>query len=262
MTIRGRMKSFASGILPVRWMAARTLRGRAMILAFHRVNDVSAGDGLTLSPEQFEDHCRFLSDNFIVVPLAEIVQRLESGTGFDRHVAITFDDGYRDNAEIAAPILSRYGLHATFFVTTGFIGSDIVAPWDTDMPTAPGWMTWDQVCELYHQGFAIGGHTIDHVDLGHETGDDALRQLTASRSMLCERLGAEVELFAYPFGRRDNMTDENRLLVREAGFRCCVSCFGGVVETGTSPFELPRIALSSWHASADTFAFDMALGKL
>ncbi len=262
MTILGRIKSLATGILPVRSMAARALRGRAMVVALHRVNEVNAGDGLTLSPEQFEDHCRFFSDNFNVVPLAEIVQRLETGAPFDRHIAITFDDGYRDNAEIAAPILSRYGLHATFFVTTGFIGSEIVAPWDKDMSPAPGWMTWDQVRELSDRGFTIGAHTIDHVDLGQESRDSAMRQLKASRSVLCERLGAEVELFAYPFGRRDNMTEENRLLVREAGFRCCVSCFGGIIEMGTSPFELPRIAIASWHASPDAFAFDLALGRL
>lgn len=245
-------------------MAARSLGGRAMVVALHRVNDVNAGDGLTLSPKQFEDHCRFFSDNFNVVPLAEIVRRMENGDPFDRHVAITFDDGYRDNAEIAAPILSRYGLHATFFVTTGFIGTDIVAPWDKELPTAPGWMTWDQVRELSDLGFTIGGHTIDHVDLGHVSGDAAMRQLTTSRSALCERLGAEVEveLFAYPFGRRDNMTEANRSLVRKAGFRCCVSCFGGLVESGMSPFELPRVAISSWHASPDSFALDMARGRL
>jgi len=262
VTFLGGLKSLATSILPIRRMASRALRGRAMVVALHRVNDVNAGDGLTLSADQFEDHCGFLSDHFDVVPLAEIVQRLASSAPLDGQVAITFDDGYRDNAEIAAPILARYGLPATFFVTTGFIGSEIVAPWDAELAVAPGWMTWDQVRELHDQGFSIGGHTVDHVDLGQQAGDTAMRQLTASRNTLFEQLATETELFAYPFGRRDNMTEANRLLVREAGFRCCASCFGGLVEAGTNPFALPRVAITSWLASPDTFAFDMALGRL
>jgi peptidoglycan/xylan/chitin deacetylase (PgdA/CDA1 family) len=258
----GSIKSLLTRILPVRSMAARVLRGRAMIVTFHRVNEVNAGDGLTLSPDEFEDHCRFLSDHFDVVPLAEIVQRLESGGSLDGHVAITFDDGYRDNCEVAAPILARHGLPATFFVTTGFIGTDVLAPWDSDLTIAPGWMTWDQVRGLHEQGFTIGGHTIDHVDLGDVSGDTAMRQLTTSRAVLREQLGEEVELFAYPFGRRDNMTEENRLLVREAGFSCCASCFGGFVEAGMSPLALPRVGISSWYASPELFALDMALGRL
>lgn len=262
MTLLGRIKTAAMEILPVRSMAARALRGRAMVVALHRVNDVNAGDGLTLSPEQFEDHCHFLADSFDVVPLDQIVGRLEQGASFDRHVAITFDDGYLDNFEIAAPILTRYGLPATFFVTTGFIGTETVAPWDRHMATAPGWMNWDQVRGLHDQGFAIGAHTVDHLDLGEIAGDTARKQLTDSRDTLRERLGTGVEFFAYPFGRRENMSEENRALVREVGFRCCVSCFGGVIEPGTNPYVLPRIGINSWHASPDSLALDLALGRL
>ena len=262
MTTLARLKALATAILPIRSMASRALQDRAMVVTLHRVNDVNAGDGLTLSSAEFEDHCRFLSDHFDVVSLAEIVQRLEGGVSFDRQVAITFDDGYLDNYEVAAPILARHGLHATFFVSTGFIETDVVAPWDLDMPAAPGWMTWDQVRGLHDQGFAIGGHTIDHVDLGEVAGDAARLQLTNSREVLRERLGVDVELFAYPFGRSDNITEANRSLVREVGFRCCASCFGGFVEAGTSPFALPRFAISSWRASKDRFAFDMAFGRL
>ena len=70
-------------------------------------------------------------------------------------LSITFDDGYLDNYEIAAPILREVGLSATFFVTTNFIGSEFVPFWDSDLPQQPGWMSWKQVRELADHGFEI-----------------------------------------------------------------------------------------------------------
>jgi peptidoglycan/xylan/chitin deacetylase (PgdA/CDA1 family) len=262
MTWLGQIKRAAARALPVRSLAARALRDRALVLALHRVDDAHAGDGLTLSAAEFDAHCRFLSDHFDVVPLLEIVERLERGAPLDRHVAITFDDGYSDNYEVAAPLLERHDLPATFFVTTGFIETDIVAFWDSEIPKPPRWMSWENVRELKSRGFSIGGHTVDHVDLGYVGSDEARDQLADSRRQLREQLGEDVELFAYPFGRIENITEANRGLVANAGFRCCASCHGGLVEKGMDPYRLPRVALSSWYANPDRLALDLTLGRL
>lgn len=97
--------------------------GRLSILIFHRV--LPAHDPLNPDEpdaDEFEQRLRWLRDWFNVLPLAEAVQRLAAGTIPPRALAITFDDGYADNAEIAAPVLRRLGLTATFFVTTGYLG--------------------------------------------------------------------------------------------------------------------------------------------
>lgn len=64
---------------------------------------------------------RWIREWFCVLPLAEAAVRLRSGDLPARSLSITFDDGYADNAEVAAPILCQLGLHATFFISAGFL---------------------------------------------------------------------------------------------------------------------------------------------
>jgi peptidoglycan/xylan/chitin deacetylase (PgdA/CDA1 family) len=63
-----------------------------------------------------------LGDLFRIVDLADAVSRLRAGTLPARCAAITFDDGYLNNCEVAAPVLAARGMTATFFITTGFLG--------------------------------------------------------------------------------------------------------------------------------------------
>jgi hypothetical protein len=67
---------------------------------------------------------RWVRDWFNVLPLAQAIDRLYAGAIPSRALAITFDDGYADNEAIAAPILQRLGLTATFFVSSGFLDGD------------------------------------------------------------------------------------------------------------------------------------------
>jgi peptidoglycan/xylan/chitin deacetylase (PgdA/CDA1 family) len=70
---------------------------------------------------RFDQICSFLKSWCNVLPLAEGVERLQSASLPPRAACITFDDGYADNFRCALPILEQHGLHATFFVATGFL---------------------------------------------------------------------------------------------------------------------------------------------
>ena len=83
------------------------LRNTAVVVAFHRVRNTPRAEGLTVSVPAFERYCQFFKDYFQVVPLREIVNRLERGQRLNRELAITFDDGYLDNFENAAPVLEK-----------------------------------------------------------------------------------------------------------------------------------------------------------
>ncbi len=98
-------------------------RGRLLILIYHQVLD--GPDPLrpgTVTRDDFAWQMATLAACFNVLPLAEAARRLEEGTLPPRAVAITFDDGYRDNVDNALPLLQANGLTATFFITTGTLG--------------------------------------------------------------------------------------------------------------------------------------------
>jgi len=112
------------GIRLVSWAAGHVGRKPAFpILKYHRVND----DGDPFLPAMptavLDCHLRYIARTYRVLPLAEAVERARDGSLPRNSLAITFDDGYRDNLTHAAPILARYGLPSTIFLATGYIGT-------------------------------------------------------------------------------------------------------------------------------------------
>ncbi len=89
---------------------------------FHRV--LAAPDELypaEVDQSRFDAICSWLAAWFNVLPLDEAVARMARRSLPPRALAITFDDGYADNHDVALPILTRHGLPATLFVATGFL---------------------------------------------------------------------------------------------------------------------------------------------
>lgn len=239
----------------------RGLRRNGVIVAFHRVNDRTADDALTKSPADYRRFCRFFKENFDVVSLEAFLGRLAAGRSVEGQLVITHDDGYLDNRLEAAPILADLGVPATFFITTDFIESEVVPRWDAEAGTAHPWMSWDQVREMRRMGFEIGSHTRTHADLGRIPPEETVRELRESRERLERELGERPDLFAYPFGGLANITEANRQVVRNSGFRSCLSCCGGVVPDGADPFDLARVPISPWYRNPDQLVFDLGLGR-
>lgn len=97
-------------------------RARLSTLIFHRVRAESDPTApRVLHAAQFDQMLRWIGEVFTVLPPDEAVARLAQGDLPPRAMAITFDDGYADNAEVALPILQRHGMKAAFFVATDFL---------------------------------------------------------------------------------------------------------------------------------------------
>jgi peptidoglycan/xylan/chitin deacetylase (PgdA/CDA1 family) len=173
-------------------------------------------------------------------------------------VAVTFDDGYLDNYVNAVPILLQERVPATFFVSTGHIGSERPFPHDLKkvgrgLPT----MTWDHLRAMRAHGFTIGSHTVNHVDCARMEREALRAELAQSRDRLRAELGLEQVLFAYPFGRRDNMTPQALEVVKEVGFACCCSAYGGVNGRELDRFNLLRIGVN-WRITPLAFRARLA----
>jgi peptidoglycan/xylan/chitin deacetylase (PgdA/CDA1 family) len=242
-------------------MYARDFRSRMVVIAFHRVNDQFTEDGLTCSGAKFEAFCRFFRRYFKVVPFSEQVAGVREGRPMGGTLSITFDDGYLDNFEVAAPILRKLGLPATFFAATSFIGSQIVPFWDESLPLQPGWMTWDQMRTLAAQGFEFGCHTDTHIDLGTADEQTIRKELELSKGILRQELGVSTELFAYPFGGKEHINERSRELVREQGFSCCASCYGGSNAPLPDPYDIRRIGIAGWFSTPHQFGFELLTNR-
>ena len=100
------------------------------ILAYHRVaevRDTPALDSRSVSatPEGFAQQMEHLARSYRVVSMPDVLQAIEKGRPLPkRAVLITFDDAYRDFAEIAWPIVKKFHLSATMFVPTAFPGHE------------------------------------------------------------------------------------------------------------------------------------------
>ena len=103
-----------------------------LIWNYHRIGDAvgSLFDPhlFSATAEDFDRQVGFLKQNFDVIGLNDLEQALTQPRG--QFVMLTFDDGYRDNFELAFPILKSYGVPATFFIATGFIDRPRMPVWD------------------------------------------------------------------------------------------------------------------------------------
>lgn len=103
----------------------------SLILCYHRIHDDNHSYLRPTKVSDFERQMRYLKKVYHPVPLEQIVQHIQDGGPLPKKsVAITFDDGYRDNYENAYPILRKYGLPATIFLTTGYVGTGEIPWWD------------------------------------------------------------------------------------------------------------------------------------
>jgi peptidoglycan/xylan/chitin deacetylase (PgdA/CDA1 family) len=150
----------AMGALPL--LLGTRGKQRLSILIFHRVlpeHDPLRPDEPTV--EEFDWQMRLLREHFNPLPIVEAVERLQSGDLPSNAISITFDDGYSDNEKYAMPILKKYGIPATVFVSTGFLNG--------------GRMWNDSIIEVIRH---YEKHTLDLREIGlgcYHTSSDAQR---------------------------------------------------------------------------------------
>lgn len=172
------------------------------------------------------------------IPFAELVVALrENRFPPPRAVVITIDDGYRDNLEVAAPVLARHGFPATLFLVSQRLGA--ANDWDTEPPTGGRpLMSAAQASEMRAMGHELGAHTRTHCSLPEAGDEEVTEQIAGSRRDLEAELGVEVRSFAYPYGRCDERAVE---AARSAGFAGACTTHPALTRLDEDPLRIPRI---------------------
>ena len=254
MTVRSALKDaiFWSYVNVVRPVPSR-IRGlqnfqRIVVLLYHRVND-DLRDRVTTGIAQFDEQMAWLRQHYDIVDIEDVIRGNVPRASKHPVIVVTFEDGYEDNYANAVPILRRHRIPASFFISTGIVGTDNGFAHDLNkLGYALPNMSWDQLREMKEMGFTIGSHTVTHLNCAQADLDTVRRELIESRDTLYEQLGLEEQIFAYPFGGRSDIKPEAMALIKEAGYIGCLSAYGGCIESDVDLYDIPRTAVSCGFA--------------
>lgn len=226
------------------------LEKRAVILCYHSIHPTRSFRSAT--PELFEAHLQWLKEHCDVVPLAKLISpRCSEDPRTRLRVSITFDDGYLDNYEHAFPLLTKHKISATFFMTVGLMERDpsvierfrSLRQIDTAEMEA---LSWRHVREMSDAGMKVGSHTYSHPNLAFLGRDQLDWEIKRAKDIMEERIGQQVDGFAYPFGKpRRHFNAATVEMVQEAGYQYATAvCFRRVLPAD-SRWALPRFFVTN-----------------
>lgn len=252
------IKSICGRTIVALGLHRRMLQGCAIIVAFHSITKSQSDGALRCSVKDFEAFCAFFAKHMDVVSLTDMVGNLETRADLRGQLAITFDDGYADNEELALPILKKWNLRATFYVASGLIGSQEQTFWDVDANVTSRWMSWQQMAGLVNSGNDIGTHTVTHPDLATLSREQVDAQLRQCRDAIRAKLAYDPQHFAIPFGRSFPTIDLVLEVARAVGYRSVSLCRGGLVTPAPDFYCLERWPINvAYHRSPFSWIFDV-----
>jgi peptidoglycan/xylan/chitin deacetylase (PgdA/CDA1 family) len=221
---------------------------RIKFLLYHSVlHDIT--DDYAVSIEMFKAQMAWISENgYCVISMREALELMDSGRLPGKHLVITFDDGFTDFFQNALSVLNMYDFKATIFIVAQEAGGS--SSWRTE-GLKRTLMDWDMLKRIVDEGHTIGSHGAHHLDLTKLSDIDLDNEIAASKGIIHEKLGIDVEYFSYPWGM---CTDREMNSVKKAGYKGAVTV-GGRWHNGseTDRYALERISIGKTH-SLDAFA--------
>lgn len=234
---------YFSGIVPLYiYLRKRYLkRYIAVVLMYHRVSDDGNSSDITISTKNFEQQLLYLKKNFNIINLDRLVDIYLQNIRINKDtVAITFDDGYKDNYTDAYPILRKHNIPAAIFVATGYVGGYI-----DHNPI----LNEDEIKVMLQDNSCItfGAHTITHRVLSDLDSESAFLEINGSKSALEKILQKEVKYFAYPYGKKGrDFTEVSMQIVKSANFKAAFATDNGFITSKSNLYALNRIGVRNF----------------
>jgi len=242
------IKKLSAAALAKAWSIGKSHQtGRKVILCFHSVKP--AANHSTIHPEAFAKILGWLSMHTDLMDLETLLDADRTGTPRPA-VALTFDDGHKDNLSHALPIAQDHGATFTVYVTVGLLERDararerftaLLRQKTADFEA----LSWDDAATLIGHGCSIGSHTWDHPMLSHLSDEGIEFQLRESKDLIARRLNLSNIGMCYPYGKYGRNVDERVVRATErAGYTygLCVEHRG--LGNNEDRFAIPRFIIN------------------
>lgn len=214
------------------------------VLLYHNVGDEIYNDtyNVNVSLDDFLDQMRFLSSNgYKIFKLEELINKIKKKEPIpDKSIAITFDDGYSENLPSILSILNRYAFAATFFVTINYVNGSFNYTKDNYWEYL-SFFTWEQLRTLLSAGHSVGSHFYSHTNLLTLSYSEIKKEIIESRKAIANKLGINVDLFSYPYGKFDKIIKD--ILKKNDCLAACTS-IAGKNSYGTDLYAIKRIPIN------------------
>lgn len=173
---------------------------------------------------------------------------IDNPTQYLNHYCVTFDDIYDTVYTNAYPVLKKYHIPFVIFVTDELVGK--VDSW-SKMPM----ITEEHLRDMLADPICIlASHGTEHKMFRDYTHAEAVTALVDSKRILSDKYGRNIELFAFPFGRRVEVSDDAIRCVKEAGYKCGFSALDGSLKQRwlSGSFFLPRVLVGEEYVRLET----------
>ncbi|MBI3765264.1 MAG: polysaccharide deacetylase family protein [Ignavibacteriales bacterium] len=223
---------------------------RLLILLYHGVGPKPSRSHphLTVSPEAFNQQIQWLGRHgYVGIRCADLLEwRAHDKKLPDQAVLLTFDDGHKDLAEHAFPILQHHRFSAAVFLVTNRIGG--INEWDRP-PDGEAYrlLNAEQIRTWTGRGIEFGSHTRTHPDLTQLSSEKLRDEITGSWQDISELLGTRVLAFAYPYGLYNKEVLER---VR-ANFSLAFTTDEGLNDSNTDILRLRRASVRPTDSMGD-----------
>lgn len=204
------------------------------------------------SPEVFAEHMKFLAGNgYSALSIGEALKILEnpgvSGEHSSRplsnkHIVVTFDDGFRDFYTNAFPVLQKYGFTATVFIPTGFIDNR------GRLLDGKECMSWSEIFELQKKGVSFGTHSVNHLKLQYLGRKEIEYEIRHSKYVAESKTGCCIESFSYPYAYPETnhgLVKFMKKILSETGYENAVTTRIGCASFKSDRYELKRLPVNT-----------------
>lgn len=177
-------------------------------------------------------------DGCELISIQDAARRIRQGG--PAGVTLTFDDGYKDFLELAAPILAETKTPATVSVVPKYVTSQ--ETFDFVTGTGRRSMSWDELKRLldrYGEWTTIANHSWEHGDYLQMTDSEVRQDVARSQEAFARQLRLEPKFFTYPYGFARSRTDEILL----ESFDCLLTGIQGINDRPEHARRLRRIPI-------------------